>query len=181
MIHPAIHEIVTNVAEAAAGSERLQRFVGILYAFRTVTAASVTPFFNTTCNTAFDRSPRSMMIPSLPAPSSPRKGEDGVRTRAAAINVCFESMDLGDASLPFRQPRFVVRADPLHDLRYSRSDLRRPHCSSALEERPCEMFAGCHEYIYVGSGLGLQRDDTITCGAACRLKKKRQDAKNSAH
>jgi len=53
--------------------------------------------------------------------------------------------------------------------------------SGEIEERPCEMFESCHEYIYVGSGPWLQRDDTTTCSAACRQKKKRQDAKNSAH
>jgi ureidoglycolate hydrolase len=51
--------------------------------------------------------------------------------------------------------------------------------SGEIEERPCEMFTSCHEYIYVGSGPWLQRDDTTTCSAACRQKKKRQGAKKS--
>ena len=46
--------------------------------------------------------------------------------------------------------------------------------SGEIEERRCEMFANCHEYIYVGRGAGLQRNDTTTCGAVCRQKKKRQ-------
>jgi hypothetical protein len=53
--------------------------------------------------------------------------------------------------------------------------------SGEVEERPCEMFARCGEYIYVGRGPGLQREDTTTCGAACRQKKKRQDAKKATH
>jgi hypothetical protein len=49
--------------------------------------------------------------------------------------------------------------------------------SGEIEERPCEMFTSCGEYIYVGQGPGFQRNDTTTCSAACRQKKKRQDAK----
>ncbi len=47
--------------------------------------------------------------------------------------------------------------------------------SGEIEERPCAMFEICHEYIYVGSGPGLQRDDTTTCSAACRQRKKRRE------
>jgi hypothetical protein len=28
--------------------------------------------------------------------------------------------------------------------------------SGEIEERPCEMFDGCHKHIYVGSGPGLK-------------------------
>jgi hypothetical protein len=42
--------------------------------------------------------------------------------------------------------------------------------SGEIEERPCE---SCGEYIYLGSGPGLQRKDTKTCGASCRKKKER--------
>lgn len=52
--------------------------------------------------------------------------------------------------------------------------------SGEIEERPCEMFESCHEYIYVGRGPGLQRNDTTTCSDACRQNKKRQDAKKLA-
>jgi len=44
--------------------------------------------------------------------------------------------------------------------------------SGEIEERPCEI---CHRYIYVGSGPGLQRSDTITCSVACRKKKQRRE------
>ena len=52
--------------------------------------------------------------------------------------------------------------------------------SGEIEERPCEMFDSCHEYIYVGSGPRLQRNDTSTCSAACRQKKKRLDEDKSS-
>lgn len=45
--------------------------------------------------------------------------------------------------------------------------------SGEIEERRCEMFARCGEYIYVGLGPGLQRSDATTCSAACRQEKKR--------
>jgi hypothetical protein len=45
--------------------------------------------------------------------------------------------------------------------------------SGEIEERRCEMFARCGEYIYVGTGSGLQRSDATTCSAACRQEKKR--------
>ncbi|MGA3048502.1 MAG: hypothetical protein ABSD67_17850 [Terracidiphilus sp.] len=51
--------------------------------------------------------------------------------------------------------------------------------SGVIEERRCEMFESCGEYIYVGRGPGLQRNDTITCSAACRQEKKRQTPKSS--
>jgi hypothetical protein len=51
--------------------------------------------------------------------------------------------------------------------------------SGEIEERRCEMFKTCGEYIYVGHGPGLQRNDTTTCSAACRQMKKRQTAKSN--
>jgi len=45
-----------------------------------------------------------------------------------------------------------------------------------IEERPCEMFDICGNYVYVGSGWGLQRGDTTTCGETCRKRKNRQRA-----
>lgn len=50
--------------------------------------------------------------------------------------------------------------------------------SGEIKERPCEKFDDCGDYIYVGRGPGMQRDDTTTCSAACRQKKKRQAAQN---
>lgn len=51
--------------------------------------------------------------------------------------------------------------------------------SGEIEERPCEMFTSCGQYIYVGSGPGLQRNDATTCSANCRQQKKRQDTKKT--
>ncbi len=53
--------------------------------------------------------------------------------------------------------------------------------SGEIEERRCEMFESCHQYLYVGSGPWLQRNDATTCSANCRQKKKRQDAKKATH
>jgi hypothetical protein len=53
--------------------------------------------------------------------------------------------------------------------------------SGEIEERPCEMFKSCHEYIYVGHGHGLKRNDSTTCSDACRQNKKRLEARKSAH
>lgn len=50
--------------------------------------------------------------------------------------------------------------------------------SGDIEERRCEMFKTCGEYIYVGHGPGLQRNDTTTCSAACRQSKKRAGARS---
>jgi hypothetical protein len=47
--------------------------------------------------------------------------------------------------------------------------------SGEIEERRCEMFESCGEHIYVGRGPGLQRNDTATCSAACRQKRKRRN------
>lgn len=49
-----------------------------------------------------------------------------------------------------------------------------------IEERPCEMFETCGEYIYVGRGLGLKRDDAAVCGATCRKWKERHKAEKCA-
>ena len=52
--------------------------------------------------------------------------------------------------------------------------------SGEIEERPCEMFETCGEYIYVGRGLGLKRDDAAVCGATCRKWKERHKAEKCA-
>lgn len=44
--------------------------------------------------------------------------------------------------------------------------------SGDIKERRCAM---CPEYFYLGSGPGLQRDDTITCSIACRKRKQRHE------
>lgn len=51
--------------------------------------------------------------------------------------------------------------------------------SGEIQERRCELFESCQEFIYVGRGPGLQRIDTTTCSAACRQNKKRQTAKST--
>ena len=49
--------------------------------------------------------------------------------------------------------------------------------SGEIAERRCEMFKVCGEYIYVGHGPWLQRNDATTCSAACRQMKKRHAVK----
>jgi hypothetical protein len=46
--------------------------------------------------------------------------------------------------------------------------------SGEIEERQCTV---CPEYLYVGSGPGLRRADSVTCSAGCRQRKKRNEEK----
>jgi len=56
------------------------------------TASSFAPFSNASGKVALDRSPPSIMIPSLPIPSNRRNVEAAVRTLVAVNKVCLESM-----------------------------------------------------------------------------------------
>jgi len=46
--------------------------------------------------------------------------------------------------------------------------------SGEIEERRCEMFRHCGNYVYIGRGPGLRRgDNSVTCSDKCRKRKSR--------
>lgn len=71
---------------------------------------------------------------------------------------------------PYLTPEARLVTSPVNLLAYMWLTFARV-VSGEIQERRCAM---CSEHFYVGSGPGLRRADSLTCGDACRQQKSRQ-------